>query len=56
MTENMIREIIKAFAYGHDANSIASIMDISVEEVEKIKTEKSADIEATKKYYSEMEE
>lgn len=55
MTDDMIKEVIKAFAYGHDAASISSIMGISVEEINKIKAEKSADIESIKKYYSEME-
>ena len=55
MTENMISEIIKAAAYGHDAKSIASVMNINVSEAETILKEKNTNIEETKKYYPEME-
>ena len=55
MTENMISEIIKAAAYGHTAESIASVMNINVSEAETILKENKNRIEETKKYYAEME-
>ena len=43
-----IREVIKALAYGMDIEDIANFAEVTVEEIEVIKTEFASDIQERK--------
>lgn len=55
MTDQTINEICKSFAYGVDINEMSEGYGITVEELEKIKSENTDKIEAIIQHYKEME-
>lgn len=48
MTEQTIKELVKSFAYGATAESLAEIGRFSADELKKFETEHTAEIEAKK--------
>lgn len=54
MTDQTLKEVIKSFAYGIGAEDVAKNYDLSVTDVEKIKTEHAAAIAAKKDELTKM--
>lgn len=55
MSEQIIREIINGFAWGHTAEKIAIGMNLTVDEVNAVREANTENIQTVKAHIAEME-